>query len=82
MPDGYKQKLIPCTSGVVSDPPPQRDHPPNVAPSDFHFFGALKDAFSDTRMTNIEEVSGVIKAWIRGFSTEFFESASLEWVQR
>jgi histone-lysine N-methyltransferase SETMAR len=44
---------------------PHQPYRPDIAPSDFHLFGALKDAISGKRFGSDYEVTEKVKKWLR-----------------
>ena len=50
-------------------------HPPyspDLAPSDFHMFGSLKEATGRKKFRSDEEVRHAVHEWLRGLPKEFF----------
>jgi hypothetical protein len=44
------------------------EHPPyspDIAPSDFHVFGPMKEALTGRRFSSAEEVSGEVQNWLK-----------------
>jgi len=51
------------------------EHPaysPDLAPSDYHFFGPLKDALRGRRFTSDEEVKKAVHEWLAAQPKTFF----------
>src|SRR5258705_1404255 len=51
---------LPMSIGSV--PPP---YSPDVAPSDYHIFGALKDSLGGRKFASDEEVKEAVHEWLR-----------------
>ena len=43
---------------------PPSPHSPGLAPSDFHLFGALKDAVHSTKFETDDDVIHAVRAWL------------------
>lgn len=56
----------------------QRD----LAPSDFYFFGKLKEKFEGTRFENDEELEDAIKEEFSKIQKEELKSVFEEWIDR
>jgi len=62
---------------------PHPPYSPNLAPSDFHIFGPLKDALSGTQFRDNDEVRSAVHEWLRTRKNSFpaesmhFSSAGL-----
>jgi len=51
------------------------EHPaysPDLAPSDYHLFGRLKNALRDRRFSTDKEVREAVHKWLRGQPKTFF----------
>jgi len=51
---------------------PHPPYSPDLAPSDFHMFGPLKEAMGGKKFRSDEEVRHVVHEWLRGLPKEFF----------
>ena len=47
-------------------------HSPDLAPSDFHLFGPLKESMREIHFLTNEEVKAAVSKWLRTQSTEFY----------
>lgn len=63
---------------VVPHPP----YSPDLAPSDFHLFGPLKNSLRGQRFEDTEQVKVAVKMWLQQCKPEFFQSGFSGWVQR
>jgi hypothetical protein len=52
---------------LLSHPP----HSPDLAPSDYHLFGLLKDNVRGHHYENDEAVQEAVRSWLRGAGTNF-----------
>ena len=57
---------------------PHPPYSPDLAPSDFHVFGALKDARSGTQFRDVGEVRSALHEWLRTRPKEFFSPRNLQ----
>ena len=69
-----------CCKGVdcTANPP----HSPDLAPSDFHMFGPLKDYLRGQKFEDDDAVKSAVKAWIRQCIPELFENGFISWQNR
>ena len=51
---------------------PHPPYSPDLAPSDFHLFGPLKDAMRGTRFEDDESVIRAVRTWPREQETSFY----------
>ena len=51
---------------------PHPPYSPDLAPSDFHVFGPLKDALGGTQFRDDDEVRSAVHEWLRTRPKEFF----------
>lgn len=63
---------------VVPHPP----YSPDLAPSDFHLFGPLKNSLRGQRFEDTEQVKVAVKMWLQQCKPEFFQTGFEGWVQR
>lgn len=63
---------------VVPHPP----YSPDLAPSDFHLFGPMKDSLRGQRFYDTDEVKVAVKKWVQQCTPEFFHIGFERWVQR
>ena len=63
---------------VMTHPP----YSPDLAPSDNHFFGPLKEALRGRRFTSDQEVKEVVHAWLAAQPKTFFSEGIRKLVQR
>ena len=61
---------------------PHSAYSPDLAPSDFHLFGPLKDYLRGQKFDDDESVKAAVKAWIRQCSPEFFLDGFRNWRTR
>ena len=61
---------------------PHPAYSPDLAPSDFHLFGPLKDYLRGQKFNDDESVKAAVKAWIRQCSPEFFSEGFNNWRTR
>ena len=61
---------------------PHPAYSPDLAPSDFHLFGPLKDYLRGQKFHDDESVKAAVKAWIRQCSPEFFLDGFKNWRTR
>ncbi|GFG38473.1 hypothetical protein Cfor_11214, partial [Coptotermes formosanus] len=55
------------------------EHPaysPDSAPSDFHFFPAMKELLGGRRFKSDEEVKDAVKEWLNGLAAEVYEEGT------
>jgi histone-lysine N-methyltransferase SETMAR len=60
-------------------------HPPyspDLAPSDYHIFGPLKEALRGCRFTSNEEVKEAVHIWLREQPKNFFSAGIQKIVER
>jgi len=62
-----------------SSPP---TYTPNLAHSDFHFFGALKDAIRRQRVRSSDEVIEEVRRWLRVHSSHLYKKRTDNYVSR
>ncbi|GBN59967.1 hypothetical protein AVEN_103950-1 [Araneus ventricosus] len=61
------------------------DHPayiPDLGPSDFHLFRALKSALSGRHVRSNEEVQPSVKNFLRSLGTDFYQDGFLKLISR
>ena len=63
---------------MVSHPP----YSPDLAPSDFHIFPALKKNLGGTQFQTDEEVQNAVVSFLHGQAAEFYDSGLKKWVPR
>ena len=51
---------------------PHPPYSPDLAPSDFHMFGPLREARGGKKFRSDEEVRHAVREWLRGLPKEFF----------
>ena len=51
---------------------PHPSYSPDLAPSDFHLFGPLKEFTRDTKFESEDEVKNVVSDWVRHQSKDFY----------
>ena len=51
---------------------PHPPYSPDLAPSDLHMFGPLKEAMGGKKFHSDEEVRHTVHEWLRGLPKEFF----------
>ena len=56
---------------------PHPPYSPDLAPSDFHVFGPLKEAMGRKKFRSDEEVRHAVHEWLRGLPKEFFFERNL-----
>jgi hypothetical protein len=61
---------------------PHPPYSPDLAPSDFHVFGPLKDALSGTQFRDDDEVWLAVHEWLRSHPKEFFSRGIYALVKR
>jgi histone-lysine N-methyltransferase SETMAR len=61
---------------------PHPAYSPDLAPSDFHMFGPLKDYLRGQRFEDDDAVKSAVKAWIRQCAPEFFVNGFINWRNR
>ena len=54
----------------------------NLAPSDYHLFGSLKEALRDRRFTSDQEVMEAVHDWLVAQPKTFFSEGFRKLVQR
>jgi hypothetical protein len=64
-----KGELLRCYNWEVLDRPP---YSPDLAPSDFHLFGALKNHLRGRRFATDGEVQQAVMSWLQALDTNFF----------
>ena len=60
----------------------QQPYSPDLAPSDYHLFGPMKDHLRGRRFEGDAAVKSAVKEWIRSCSADFFRAGFLRWVER
>lgn len=55
---------------------------PDLAPSDFHMFGPMKDYLRGQRFKDDDAVKSAVRAWIRQCTPEFFVNGFINWRNR
>jgi histone-lysine N-methyltransferase SETMAR len=61
------------------------EHPPyspDLAPSDFVLFSAMKENLLGQRFESVEEFFLAVKAFLRRLSADFLQTVFLEWERR
>ena len=61
---------------------PHPPYSPDLAPSDYHLFGPLKQFLGGKHYDNIEAVQCAVQAWIRATPASFFQDGILKLVPR
>jgi [histone H3]-lysine36 N-dimethyltransferase SETMAR len=61
---------------------PHPPYSPDLAPSDFHTFGPLKDYLGGQKFTDDSAVQNAVRARVRQCEPEFFENGFLSWKTR
>ena len=61
---------------------PHPPYSPDLAPSDFHMFGPLKDYLRGQQFVDDDAVKSAVKAWIRQCKPEFFVNGFINWRNR
>jgi histone-lysine N-methyltransferase SETMAR len=52
---------------------PHPPYSPHLAPSDFHLFGALKDAIRKKRFGSDDKVTAEVKKWLRVQDSDWYK---------
>jgi hypothetical protein len=63
------RELLWCYNWEILDHPP---YSPDLAPSDFHLFGPLKQHLGGRRFATDGEVQEAIMSWLQALDTDFF----------
>jgi len=61
---------------------PHPAYSPDLAPSDFHLFGPLKDNLRGQKFDDDESVKVAVRAWVRQCSSDFFSDGFKNWRTR
>jgi len=61
---------------------PHPSYSPDLAPSDFHLFGPLKESMRGQRFDDDDEVKRAVKAWLKDQPTQFYEAGIHALVKR
>ena len=61
---------------------PHPAYSPDLAPSDFHMFGPLKDYLRGHKFENDDAVQQAVKSWFRQCSPDFFSNGFVNWRTR
>lgn len=61
---------------------PHPPYSPDLAPSDYHLFGAMKKSLRGTQYSSVEDVQRAVDAWIRKTPTRFFTEGIFNLVPR
>lgn len=61
---------------------PHPPYSPDLAPSDFHLFGPMKEFLRGKRFENNEDVKATVQVWLRRQGKEFFAEGIKKLVQR
>ena len=70
---------MPNLVGLCSPIPP---YSPDLAPSDFHLFGPLKDTLRGTRFEDDESVIHAVRTWLREQETSWYREGMHALVSR
>ncbi|BFZ02563.1 hypothetical protein BsWGS_05602 [Bradybaena similaris] len=55
-------------SQILEHPP----YSPDLAPSDYHVFGPIKDALRGRKIVNDDEIKDAVHSWLKGHRKHFF----------
>ena len=61
---------------------PHPPYSPDLAPSDYHLFGPMKEALRGNRYSTDDEVKAAIKGWLREQSADFYNAGIHALLQR
>ena len=61
---------------------PHPPYSPDLAPSDFHLFGKLKESLRGNHYASIDDVRSAVNAWIKQTPKGFFEAGIYKLVLR
>jgi histone-lysine N-methyltransferase SETMAR len=61
---------------------PHPPYSPDLAPSDYHIFGPLKDVLSGNILRSDEELQEAVHQWLRKWPKEFFSTGIQALVKR
>ena len=61
---------------------PHPPYSPDLAPSDFHLFGKLKESLRGNHYASIDDVRNAVNAWIKQTPKDFFEAGIFKLVPR
>ena len=67
--DAFLSRIVTTDETWVLTHPP---YSPDLAPSDFHLFGPLKESMKGIHFQTDEEVKAAVSNWLRTQSTEFY----------
>jgi len=83
--DNAHPHTVAATVQKVQQLPFELQHPPyspDLAPSDYHIFGPLKEALRSRRFTSDEEVKEAVHTWLREQPKSFFSARKQKLVER
>jgi hypothetical protein len=78
----YCRKVLCCCTKLKFDVMAYPPYSPDLAPSDYHLFGPLKDALRGRRFTSDQEVREAVHAWLTAQPKTFFSEGIRKLVQR
>ena len=61
---------------------PQPPYSPDLAPTDFHLFGPLKDGLRGEHFETDAEVMCAVKIWVKETENAFFLAGFRRWLER
>ena len=61
---------------------PQPPYSPDLAPSDFHLFGPLKDELRDHHFKTDEDGKRAVREWVKKSESAFFRAGFRRWAER
>jgi histone-lysine N-methyltransferase SETMAR len=61
---------------------PHPPYSPDLAPSDFHLFGPLKDYLRGQKFEDDEAIKAAVRLWIRQCDADFFKNGFVSWKTR
>ena len=61
---------------------PQPPYSPDLAPSDFHLFGPLKDELCGHHFETDDDVKRAVREWVKKTESAFFRAGFRRWVER
>jgi len=61
---------------------PHPPYSPDLAPSDYHLFGKLKESLRGNHYDSLSDVENDVRTWVKQTPTEFFEAGIFHLVPR
>jgi hypothetical protein len=76
--ESIRENLVNFGFRSMANPP----HSPDLAPYDFLFSGAMKEAFAEQHFATIDDLLMSVEAFLRGLCADFLHPVFQEWIRR